>query len=243
MHGSAVTRRVARLLARLRHVFLRVFDAFSCASSTRRSPAAEAPIADQQYPEDCMGLVLTSAPALEPVTVDEAKAHLRVVGAAEDTLIASLILTSRLHVETALGLALITQGWRLTLDKWPEGRDVELPLRPLQGVEEVRVVGVDGDATIVAASKYLVDVASSAPRLIRRTALPVPDQAAAGIEIDFVGGFGDAVDDVPAPIRQALLLLVAHWYEHRDPIEIGSADIAIPAAVSQLLQPYRMVRL
>ncbi len=190
-----------------------------------------------------MALVLTSAPALEPVTVAEAKAHLRVTGEAEDTLIASLILTSRLHIETALGLALITQSWRLLRDSWPEGRHVDLPLRPLQGVEEVRVISAAGDPTIIAASQYLVDVASVPPRLVRRSALPVPGQVACGIEIDFTAGYGDAADDVPAPIRQALLLLVAHWHEHRDPIEIGSPDAAIPAAVSDLLLPYRVARL
>jgi uncharacterized phiE125 gp8 family phage protein len=189
-----------------------------------------------------MALVLTSAPASEPVTVAEAKAHLRVDGSAEDALIASLILTSRLHVETAIGLALITQQWRLTLDDWPAARDVALPLRPLQAVDEVRVIGAAGDVVTISPSQYLVDVASLPPRLVRRAPLPVPG-IPAGIEIEFTAGYGDAADDVPAPIRQALLMLVAHWHEHRDPIEIGSADVAVPPAVSQLLQPYRMARL
>jgi len=57
-----------------------------------------------------MALVLTSGPASEPVTLAEAKTHLRVDGSAEDTLIASLIITSRLHVEAGLGLALVTQS-------------------------------------------------------------------------------------------------------------------------------------
>jgi uncharacterized phiE125 gp8 family phage protein len=190
-----------------------------------------------------MGLVLTSAPASEPVTVAEAKAHLRVDGSAEDALIASLILTSRLHVETAIGLALITQEWRLTLDGWPEARDVALPLRPLQAVDAVRVLGAAGDAATIAPSQYLVDVASVPPRLVRRGAFPVPGVPVGGIEIVFTAGYGDAADDIPAPIRQALLLLVAHWHEHRDPLEIGSAEIVVPPAVSQLLQPYRVIRL
>ena len=190
-----------------------------------------------------MALVLTSAPAQEPVTVSEAKAHLRVDGEAEDALIASLILTSRLHIESALGLALITQSWRVTYDRWPEAPQIELPLHPLQSVDEVRVIDPAGDATVVSASQYLVDIASQPPRLIRRTAIAVPGQPARGIEIDFTAGFGDDPDDVPAPIRQALLLLVAHWYEHRDPIEVGAADTAVPAAVSQLLLPYRIARL
>ncbi len=50
-------------------------------------------------------------------------------------------------------------------------------------------------------------------------------------------------NDVPAPIRQALLMLVAHWYEHRDPLEIGSAAAQIPGGISELLMPYRGVRL
>lgn len=67
-----------------------------------------------------MSLVLTSGPALEPVTLAEAKAHLRVDHNHEDSLIQSLIITSRLHIEAALGLALITQSWAYFLDRWPK---------------------------------------------------------------------------------------------------------------------------
>jgi uncharacterized phiE125 gp8 family phage protein len=191
-----------------------------------------------------MALVLTSDPAVEPVTVAEAKAHLRVDGSAEDTLIASLILTSRLHVETALGVALVTQSWRLLLDEWPPGKDVALPLRPVQAIDEVRVISAAGDPTIVAANNYLVDVAGTPPRLVRNGAgWPQPGLPANGIEIDFTAGYGEAAADVPAPIRQAILLLVAHWYEHRAPIEAGGADTAVPMAVSELLAPYRVARL
>ena len=189
-----------------------------------------------------MALVLTSGPALEPVTVAEAKAHLRVDGSAEDTLIASLILTSRLHVETVLGLALITQSWRLLLDAWPSTA-IDMPLRPLQAIEEVRVLSADGDPTIISTANFLADTASTPPRLVHTGAIwPQPGQAANGIEIDFAAGYGDAAADVPAPLRQALLLLVAHWYEHRDPIEIGAADMAVPSVVSELMAPYRLVR-
>lgn len=191
-----------------------------------------------------MALVLTSGPPLEPVTVAEAKAHLRVDGTAEDTLIASLILTSRLHLETALGLALVTQSWRMLLDRWPSTKELELPLRPLQSLDEVRVISAAGDPTIIATDGYYADVASVPARLVRTGAIwPQPGQAANGIEIDFTAGYGDAANDVPAPIRQALLLLVAHWYEHRDPIEVGAADTVIPAVVSDLLASYRIPRL
>lgn len=188
-----------------------------------------------------MALVLTSGPALEPVTVAEAKAHLRIDGTSEDTLIASLVLTSRLHVEAALGLALITQSWRMLMDRWPLHRDIELPLRPLQSIDAVRVWPETGAAVVIDEDDYLADAASAPPRLVRTGVVWCqPGRAANGIEIDFTAGYGDAASDVPEPIRQAVLLLVAHWYERRDPIEVGAPQTTVPRPVSQLLEPYRV---
>jgi uncharacterized phiE125 gp8 family phage protein len=85
-----------------------------------------------------MALVLISGPSLEPITVAEAKVHLRLDSTVEDILIASLILTSRLHIEAALGLALVTQSWRLQLDAWPTGAAVTLPLHPVSSLTSVR---------------------------------------------------------------------------------------------------------
>lgn len=191
-----------------------------------------------------MALALTSGPAEEPVTVAEAKAHLRIDGSAEDILIASLIVTSRLHVEAALGFALITQGWRLTLDKWPEGGTVLFPLRPIRSVTSVTVRDESGDAVVVSSSGYLLDGEALRPRLVPCDGTwPAPGRQTNGIEIAFEAGIGDEAADIPQPIRHAILLLVAHWYEHRDPLEIGSAGAAIPPLVSDLLKPYREVRL
>lgn len=191
-----------------------------------------------------MTLLMTSAPAVEPVTLVEAKAHLRIDGTAEDVLIGSLILTSRLHIEAALGIALIAQGWRLTLDRWPQGGVVRFPLRPIQSIASVTVYDADENASVVPSEDYLLDGQALSPRLIARDGQwPPPGKPAAGIEIAFTAGIGAAAANVPQPIRHALLLLVAHWYEHRDPLEIGSAAAAIPAAVSDLLKPYREVRL
>lgn len=190
-----------------------------------------------------MALVQTSNPAAEPLTVAEAKAHLRVDGSADDVLIGSLILTSRLHVEAALGLALISQGWKLVLDTWPKAGDVLLPLWPIIEIGEVRVLAADGASAVVDPDAYIVDIASRPCRIIRCGMLPAPGRIRGGIEIDLTTGFGDSAGDVPATIRQALLLLVAHWYERRDPLEIGAPETRIPDAVSSLLEPYRIKRI
>jgi uncharacterized phiE125 gp8 family phage protein len=192
-----------------------------------------------------MALILTGGPAVEPVTLAEAKAHLRVDGSDEDMLISSLILTSRLHIEAALGLALITQSWSYFLDAWPRGTALKLPLRPVQSVAAVQLYAPNDAVTVVDPATYLLDGKNDPSRLVRRGpwVWPTPVRAANGIEIAFTAGFGDTAADVPASIRQAVLLLVAHWYEHREPIEIGAATVTIPHGVSDLLQPYRPVRL
>lgn len=192
-----------------------------------------------------MSLVLTGGPAVEPVTLAEAKAHLRVDGSAEDTLISSLIITSRLHVEAALGLAMITQSWSYFLDAWPPGDVLALPLRPVQSIAAVKLYAPDESVEVVPSDIYLLDGAGTPARLVRHGSLPWPKPArtANGIEVAFVAGYGAAAANVPAPIRQAILLLIAHWYEHREPVAIGAASAPVPPMVADLLQPYRPVRL
>lgn len=191
-----------------------------------------------------MPLVMTNVPALEPVSLAEAKALVRIDTSTEDALIQSLILTSRLHIEAALGIALITQGWRLMLDGWPQHDTLDLPLRPVQSIGAVRVLAADGTPTLIDAGDYRLDAVRAPPRLIRNAgAWPQPGLARNGVEVDLVCGYGASASSIPEPIRHALLLLIAHWYEHRDPIEVGSAAARVPDAINLLLEPYRIKRL
>ncbi len=179
------------------------------------------------------------------MTVAEAKAYLRIDNDKEDMLIGSLVLTSRLHIEAALGLALLSQTWKLALDRAPADGIIELPVAPVASVSAVRVVAADGSALTLEAAAYEIDTASRPARVVRGASAywPPPGKRANGVEVVFTAGFGATAADVPAPIRQALLLLVAHWYEHRDPIEIGASETRVPATVSALLEPYKVKRL
>lgn len=140
-----------------------------------------------------MALVLTSAPAIEPVTLAEAKAHLRVDGSAEDTLILSLIVTSRLHIEAALGLALVTQSWSYFLDAWPARSEVALPVRPVQSIAAVKLYAADESVTTVPADTYLLDGAGSPPRLVRRASLAWPSPGKVANVERGGGGCGDGL--------------------------------------------------
>lgn len=191
-----------------------------------------------------MALVLTSGPLQEPLALADVKAHLRIDDSAEDILLSSLLLTSRLHIESILAIALITQSWMMVLDRWPSGDTVTIPMSPLQQVSEVRVRDASGTPAIISTASYTVETASRPARLVWKNIVSLePGLRAGGIEINFTAGFGATGDSVPAPLKHAILLLTAHWYEHRDPVEIGSSAAKIPDAVTDLIQPFRKIRL
>jgi uncharacterized phiE125 gp8 family phage protein len=192
-----------------------------------------------------MPLILTSGPAAEPITLDEAKLHCRVDGDADDLLVASLILAARLHIERCLDLALVSQSWSLYLDRWPDTPFVELPLAPLIGVDAVRLYSPTDTNVTLDPGLFAVDAVSRRPRLARRDgqSWPLPGRAINGIEIAFTAGYGAAAEDVPMPVRQALKMLVAHWYEAREPVLFGETADPVPASVASLIAPYRSVKL
>lgn len=192
-----------------------------------------------------MAVVKTSAPAVTPVSLADAKAHLRVDGSDEDALIASLIETATAHIEREYGLALITQGLTVIRDDWPETWLVELPVSPIQSIDSVTTYEADGGGFAFDSGHWFADLASQPPRIVLHGTAPWPrpGRRANGIEIAVTAGYGDAPDDVPTPIRQAVLLLVAHWFEQREPVAIGFGAQDIPATVAGLLAPYRTVRL
>ncbi len=185
------------------------------------------------------GLVPVTPPAVEPVTPDEAKAYLRVETADEDVLISRLIGAARHAAERATGRAFIAQSWRMTLDRWPRGRVLELPFPPLQAVNAVVLIDEAGTESPWPAGNIVADTASQPGRVALRggVAPPIPERDLAGVAVDFTAGYGAQPTDVPEALRQAMIRLVAHWFEHRDGAE------PVPGEVNALLAPYRMARL
>ena len=192
-----------------------------------------------------MALILTSGPALEPVSLAEAKAHLRVDHVDEDVLIGSLITAARIHLETMLGLAFISQQWNLVLDRWPDGSNLPLPLSPVQSITGITIYDNNDTTSVITPSSYALDAMSQPARLIWRGSLvqPLVGRSYNGIEISFIAGFGANATDVPQPLRQAILLLVAHWYEHREPVGLANEVKEIPQMVLMLTNAYKRVRL
>jgi uncharacterized phiE125 gp8 family phage protein len=187
-----------------------------------------------------MHSILTTPPSAEPISLAEAKAHLRVTHADEDQLISRLIVAARRLVEGHTGLKLMNQGWSVFLDDWPS-QDIPLPVAPLISLNDVVVYGDDNIPATIDPAHYYAVLGSRPPRLVLRSsrAWARPGRIANGIEIKLTAGFGASAAAVPEALREAMLHALAQWYAERG----DTADQGLPLAASALIQPYREVRL
>lgn len=189
-----------------------------------------------------MSAILLLPPANEPLSLAEEKAFLRVAHADDDAVIASLIGAARHHVEALTRCVLLTQSWRLVLDAWPRDGRLAPRIGPLRALAAARVFDGGGHADDIDVESFVVDGAAgviAAPGW----ALPAPGRRVAGIELDVICGFGADAADVPEDLRQALRLLVAHWYDNRGMAAIGGSVAMLPAGVGALTAPYRRLSL
>jgi len=188
-----------------------------------------------------MPAMLLAGPAAEPVTLAEAKMYLRVDHDAEDALISSLITAARATVEALTRRVLIDQGWRIVRDAWPASGLIAAPVNPLREITAAHVVDGAGEEVALALDAFAVDTARL-PGAIRvaRGALPPPGRSLAGIAIDVVVGHGPSADHVPSPLIEAVRVVLAHFYEHRD---VPGPGAAFPARLDALVAPFRVARL
>jgi uncharacterized phiE125 gp8 family phage protein len=175
----------------------------------------------------------TSAPAVEPVTLSEAKAHCRVDASADDTLIQGYITTAREWVEDYIDRALVTQQLVMKLDTFPG--EIELPRPPMiasgtaTAVTITYVTGEAGGTATLSASEYRVD-RDSTPGVIRTLyagSWPSHLLDQNSVTVSWWAGYGDAAS-VPQRVKSALLMCVHELYEKR-------GDGQMPAAAMRLL--------
>lgn len=162
---------------------------------------------------------------------------------AEDALLTGLIQAAREYAEGRQNRALITQTWELVLDDWPAGDCIEIPLPPLQSVTSIKYKDKTGLENTWDAANYIVDTDSLLGRVVLADNCNWPSNdlyPAGAIRIRFVAGYGLA-NDVPQTTKQALLLLIGHWYENRETVNIGNIKTELPFTVKALLDLNRVV--
>lgn len=185
-------------------------------------------------------LTRQTPPAVEPVTVAEAKAHLRVDTSDDDTYIGTLITAAREWCEQYLDRTLVSTQWVMRFDSFPY--EIELPRPPISNsgtttaVSLTYTLGDDSTATLSTAT-YRVD-RNSTPGVVRQLragSWPGNLDDYNAVSVTWWAGYGSAGSSVPAAIRHAILLLVGHWYESRSTVLVGSISKQLEFAVESLL--------
>jgi uncharacterized phiE125 gp8 family phage protein len=194
-------------------------------------------------------MILTElgAPAAEALPVRAFAEHLKLgSGFADDgslDAVLELYLRSAIAaVEARIGRALLSREFSWTVTRWREDASQGLPIGPVSSVESVTLVGPDGAETIVEPETWSVMRDSQRPRLVGRFGRNLPRIPRSGhAEIRFMAGFGEDWNAVPADLRQAVLMLAAHYFENRG--DGAETPVAMPFGVLVLIEAYRATRI
>lgn len=187
-----------------------------------------------------MSLTITTPAGKKPLSLDEVVQHTRVTNTDDDSYLLALIAAATEHVESFLKRALINRTYQLTLDDGFPGW-FELPKPPLVSVSSITYIDADGDSQTLPTSVYTVDANAEHGRIVLayEKSWPSTRDIINNVTVNFIAGYGEDTDDVPMPVKQAMLLLIDHWFEHRSAVsELRLQET--PLAVTNLLWPYRV---
>jgi uncharacterized phiE125 gp8 family phage protein len=179
-------------------------------------------------------VVVTAAPAAEPLTTADAKAQVRVDHSDDDTLIASYVAAARAHVEARTGTRLYTQTVSFKTGDWNDF--ASLPICPIQSISSVSYTDTAGDVISLSQTVYEARLELLEPSIVLKSGQTWPTvREGSLITVTAVVGYGVA-NAQPPEVMQAIKLLVADWYDHRATVE-SSPRVAVPmaAAVDALL--------
>lgn len=186
--------------------------------------------------------VLITAATSTPISVEEAKAHLRVDGTGEDDLITIYVAAATAYLDGysgVLGRALVTQTWRQDYDCFTD--KLRLPLPPVASVTSVTYYDTLNASTTLATSVYALQIDAAGPHIALKPGQVFPGSYTRTDAVSVTYVTGTAAADVPAPIRAALLLMVGDLYANRETAQVGSVASRIPMSmtVAALIEPYR----
>jgi uncharacterized phiE125 gp8 family phage protein len=191
-----------------------------------------------------MALKRIGARAAAPVSLVEAKAHCRIDYNDDDVLLTLYIQAAVDYIEGnrgILGRGLVNQSWELTYDAFPCGA-MKIPLGPLVSVTSVEYADPDTGVmtTWPASGNYVVDIASWEGWISPVEGWPSVKDTVNAVKVTFVAGHGSDPSSVPADIKLAMLMLIAHWYENRE--TVGDAGLmSVPMAFESLISAVRKI--
>lgn len=198
--------------------------------------------------------LVVSQPSQEPVTLAEAKSHLRIDGSDDDTLIGLCLGASRQYFENACQIHIASKTVQLALDSFPVTvpnlsvtSNINYPFQtkyypfdgviyltgPVSSVESVAYT--DTALAEQALGSYRVDLISNPARITYASAWPTTAKITNAVRVNYTAGFANGA--VPKLLKAGILFYVAHLYENREAVTTGSLT-ETPLAVESIILQY-----
>lgn len=180
----------------------------------------------------------------EPITLAEAKLHLKVDVTDDDDLITALISAAREWCENYTRRSYCDRTLTLRMDHFPTG--IKLPRGPVLSVTSITYIDTDGNSQTLATDQYQVDTYGVPARITPPVGIVWPVTKIGGlngVSVLYSAGYGTGgspfdASVVPASLKAAMKLLIGHWYMNREAVSAASTPPQmVPMAVTSLLAP------
>jgi len=192
---------------------------------------------------------IITEPTVEPVTLAEAKLHLKedLMSVDNDARISAVLASARQAVEHAMGRAIMLQTRETTLDEFPSAIRLDMP--PIIDVVSVEYTAADGVATALSSGSYTLDATSEPGWLVPAYGLswPATQVSINAVRVRYRAGYSTSSNAataqaaVPAGIKYAILLELGSRYKY------GAMGDAAPAMrhdfARHLLDPFKIYTL
>ena len=159
----------------------------------------------------------TVGPVTTPVTLTEAKKQVEVIdlGTHHDDQISEQIQAAAEQVEKDTEHICITQTFQVLLNDFPSTGFIRIPVRPIQSLTSITYLDTNSEEQILSTDVYGLDSVRRQVYLKHGQAWPAITPERNGIVITVIAGYGASATNVPRLIKQAILLQVAKWFQHR----------------------------
>lgn len=181
-----------------------------------------------------------TAAANSIITTATAKTHLKVDISDDDTLIDNLIEAATQAAQDYTNRYFINTTLKMVADTWDD--IATLYKSPVSSVTAIKYYDTDNSIQTLSSSVYIVDNTFKPCRILLDQDQSYPNLAErkAAIEITYVVGEGSAASDVNELVKQAVLLMVGHWYQNREAVVVGRTANEVPLGAKMLLDQYKI---
>ena len=176
-----------------------------------------------------------AAPTTEPITLAQAKAHLRVDHSDDDSVITAMTKAARAHIEAACAVRFSARtGATMKCDDFSDL--ARLPESPVTSITSITYLDTTGASQTLAGTVYELRSDGLDAGIVLKSGQTWPDiQPGSRVTVTAAIGYAAAPED----IQHAMLMLTAHFYDNRSTVAVGESVAELPMSVNAMICNHR----